>query len=39
MIFIVALAITALLAVIVKKAILSYAVYMDDSFRWGQRWK
>lgn len=37
MIFVVVSAITALLAVIAKKAISSCAVYMDDSFRWGGR--
>jgi hypothetical protein len=37
MIFITVSAITALSAVIVKKAISSCAVYMDDSFRWGGR--
>lgn len=37
MIFVGVSAITAFSAVIVKKAILSCAVYMDDSFRWGGR--
>lgn len=37
MIFIVGSAITALSAIIVIKAILSCAVWMDDSFRWGGR--
>ncbi len=37
MIFIGISAITAFSAVIVKKAISSCAIYMDNSFRWGGR--
>lgn len=37
MIFVGVSAIAAFSAVIVKKAISSCAVYMDDSFRWGGR--